>query len=477
MKVVYDGVSSFLGGVNTSVPPHRIGAEEVVSSRNLRSTEQYGSLVTRAGSKRLHSDVLPAAPTAIGQWDAPGGTQEFAFSGGDLYYKDSAATVWTRVALALDETLPPGYAVHRSGSDNRLFFGDGTSLYTFDGATASVVAGAPSVRKLEVYKARGFGIHTGNLLHASAVDDLTDWSISSGGLTTPIQTYDADDLNGILVIGGSLILTKENNVSRYSGVGVYDTRVETNTDGISAEVGLIAPQTLIRVGEDVGFMLTDRGPYLVTESGVREAGMKVEPSFDWENRGLWSNSVAVHNRRRREVWLFTNLGWWVFNYRTQSWSGPWDYQAFSVSSASRYERSSGQESVMAAGTDGFVRDGDFGAPVDDVLFDGTGGAAVPVEVRLRDMTFGHPTRRKNLSLTQTVTADLGATGELQASWTGSDGREVVTRHPSAGAGVRDYTSRPKVMGERIEVTLSDESGEEIRIDNVALQAKLGRRVL
>ena len=335
MKILRDGISSFTGGVNLDVTDGRIASNEVRVMRNVRNLPTSDLGEKRFGSQRVHDSTV-ASWQKLFQW-SPSGNQVVGVAGGDFYRLVGNEFVRTVVGFA----QTPGMVTHRVSGAPRLYLGDGTGYWCDDGSTLSSVSGAPSMSRFETYKSRVFGFHDSKDLHFSVVDTPTDFSVSNGGGSQPVETYDSEPLTGILAVGGSLLLAKRNSVARYSGVTKTDVRLDTGVDGIASEVGIIALDTFIRA-EDVGFGMTDRGPYLFSESGARAVEMKVHKAFDFDDASVWENAFAVHNRHRHEIWLFSSNAWWVLNYVNMAWSGPWDYQGFTPTCATRYEQSSGR---------------------------------------------------------------------------------------------------------------------------------------
>lgn len=475
-KVLTDGMPSLIGGVNQSFAEDTLQKNELWSVRNARG-HRYHSLQKRPGSQRLHAAAASAAFKGVVHWDSPLGAQIVGSTGGQLQHQLVGSTVTAFAGAGISTSHRTRFAEYRVAGVPRLYGVDGNLMFSFDGATLNVVTDAPSgLDDLVVYKGRGFGLKN-ETLEYTAPDTLEDWSILNGGGSYPIDTYDNEPLVAGAVAGDSLLLAKEDSVSRYTGYSRDTVTIGTNTDGVSSSVGVIAQATFIPIEDGVVFGVSDLGPYFFTESAAREIGMKVEPAFDFEDRDTWVDSFAVHNRRRKEIWLFLPGGiWWAYNYRTQSWSGPWDYQGFEPCAAARLERSSGRESVVVAGEDGILRDGDVddvGAR-DDVLVDGTGGNPVPMVLTPRDLTFGDALRLKHGHVELLVLADLGPGGELIATWN-ADGRTKTTRMTTKGSGIKPYVSGATLSFHRLSLTLADYTSEVVRVNAFNLEAEEGRR--
>ena len=482
MKPLKDGVVSHLGGVNLSVAQDLLREDELVRARNARSL-RHGAARKRSGSQRLHTDILAGTPQGAVQWDPPSGSQEVIVSNGCLYYKLTSATTFSMVIAGLSTSSKVSFTIHRILGVPILYLTDGTNIKSWNGSVLGVVSSAPAVGTIEVYKSRMFGTGADKYLYFSVIDDPEGWSALNGAGQAPIETYDTEPLVGQRVVGGSLLLFKEDSISRFTGYSRKDIEIDTETDGVSSETGLYAASSLIRI-EDVAFFLSDRGAYLATEASARYIGEPIELEMDgnW-NRSALNGAVAVQNRRRREAWLFvpakgssTNDICWVYDYDHKVWFGPWDFP-FSVAAACRYERADGTESVLLVGTDGIARDGDVDGvgALDDVLVAGTGGTKVAMELGYRQFTFGDPSLVKLCHLTQHVQADLGEKGELIISLETEEHDRELPPIRTKGVGLKDYRFRPACRGRRISFTLADYTDEIVEVNTLSLRAKPGRR--
>lgn len=472
----------FRGGTNTSFSADVLGADELRLAQNARLT--YGNVEKRAGTQRIHTATIGAGNPVMGlyQWDAPGGKQVVAVSNGNFYHKLGGAADFTEVVSALSTVKRSRFVPYRTGAAIKLMFADG-ALRSWDGAAlVTAIAGAPAAEALAIYKLRMFAIAGTKTLYASKVGDPTVWAPGSGGLFADVETFDSEPLVGLLVVGSSLLCFKHDNIARFTGVDTNNIRLDIESEGVSSEVGLVATDTLVRF-EDVGFFLSNRGPYVVSESGVQEAGLKIQREFDFANHAVWQNAVAVHHQGRREIWLsipagaaVRNTATWIYSYRTQVWSGPHVFP-FDVSVASRYERSDLSESVLIGGYDGRVRDGDVPAvgAKDDVLVDGTLGANITMDVQLPPILGGDPTTVKRIMGKAKVEADLKAVGLLEAYWSSELGASSVTI-PSKGAGVKNYPYKlQNAKGARVVHGFRDATSEIVSVNGVLPAIAMGRK--
>jgi hypothetical protein len=475
----------FRGGVNTTF------SEDVLDTTELRKVKNgrvlQADVEKRNGTQRIHDAAIGAAAAVMGlyQWDAPAGKQVVAIAGTEFYHKLAAGTDFTEVLSALSTTKKARFKTFRSGAVIKLVIANG-ELRTWDGAALSAaIAGAPAAVDFALYKNRGFAIEGTKTLHFSRINDPTLWGVANLGGSADVETYDSEPLVGIIVVGSSLLLCKEDSIARFTGVDTDDIQIDTETEGVSAEVGLMAPHTLIRVDE-IAFGLSDRGPYIISEAGVQAKGLKVQKEFDFANKEKWADAVAVHNRGRRTVELSipagaetTNLTTWEWNYRTDSWSGPFIRTGSGLCTAARFERADGTESAIYGGYDGFVRELDAPAALgakDDVLRDGTGGTNVELDVELPVILGDDPRVVKSLRAKQHVQADLKTNGSLTAYWSSEMGNGSVAI-PSRGAGVKNYVYKlgGNAKGTRIVAGFRDSTSEIVRLVGVLSSIAAGRK--
>lgn len=472
------------GGVNSTFGADVLDVTEARQTKNGRILVG-GNVQKRVGSQRLHDTAIAAGAAVNGlfQWDDPLGKRVVAVAGGNFYHKSFAATDFTAIVSTLNAARV-FWAAYRTGATIKLLFADG-ALRSWDGTTlTTVIAGAPAAKMIALYKLRGFAIDGTKTLYGSKVGNPTLWGAPNGGFTADVETYDSEPIVGIIVVGSSLLLCKEANVARFTGVDTTNIRIDIESEGVSNEVGLIAPATLCKF-EESAFLMSDRGPYIATEAGLKETGLKVSKEFDFANKSLWQNAEAVHNRRRKEIWLtfpqnaeVRNDTTWIYNYRTDTWSGPFRFP-FSLMVTGRYKYANAQESAIAGGNDGFIRDLDVAAVagLDDVLRAGSGGANVVLDVTYPDLLGGAPDIIKSLrGKKQHVEADLGAAGSLEAYWSSelSAGSSVLM--PTKGAGVKDYHWKwANAKGARLVYGLRESTSEIVTINGILPDFALGRK--
>jgi hypothetical protein len=445
-----------------------------------------GEIEKRAGSQRVHVNAIGggAAVRGLFQWYPAAGAQVVGISGGNLYHKLVGAADFTQVVAAFSGANRMSFAPYRTGVAIKLMIADGVLRY-WDGAAVTAVGGAaPAALRILEYKLRMLALDGTKTLYGSKVGDPTLWGAGNGGFSADVETYDSEPIQGAIVVGGSVLLFKQDNIARFTGVDTANIRIDIETQGVSSEVGLIAPNTLCRFDE-IAFFLSDRGPYIASEGSVKEIGLKVSKEFDFANKALWAAAEAVHHRARKEIWISLpaagdagNLTTWIWNYRTQAWSGPFVHP-FQFVTLARYQRADGTESLIAGASDGRVRELDviaIGAK-DDVLRDGSGGANVILDVQYPDLVGGMPDVIKSLRAKNKVEADLGAAGNLEAYWSSElapAGSSVFMG--TKGAGVKNYIYKfANAKGSRIAYGLRDSTAEIVKIVGHIPSFALGRR--
>lgn len=476
------------GGVNSTFGADVLDTTEVRQTKNGRIL-LGGNVQKRAGSQRVHDNAIGsgAAVKGLFQWDdaVAAAKRIVAVCGGNFYHKSFAATDFTAIASTLSTVNRASFAAYRTGATIKLLFADG-ALRSWDGTTlTTAIAGAPAALGVAIYKLRGFAIDGSKTLYGSKVGNPTLWGAPNGGFTADVETYDSEPIRGIIVVGSSLLLCKEDNIARFTGVDTTNIRIDIESEGVSREVGLIAQNTLVGF-EEFAFLMTDRGPYVASEAGLKEVGLKVTREFDFANKAAWAGAEAVHNRRRKEIWLtfpqnaeVRNDTTWIYNYRNDTWSGPYRFP-FSLMATSRYELTTQEDSTLAGGNDGFVRDLDVVAvgAKDDVLRAGTGGANIVLDVTYPDLLGGAPDTVKSLrGRKQHVQADLGAAGSLEAYWRSelaAAGSSVFMG--TKGAGVKDYRWKwANAKGARLVYGLRDSTAEIVTINGIVPDYALGRK--
>jgi uncharacterized protein YjdB len=162
---------------------------------------------------------------------------------------------------------------------------------------------------------------------------------------------------------------------------------------------------------------------------------------------------------------------WIYDYRNRKWDGPWNLSAKTLAP---FERANGRETVLRGTSAGWVLEEDIpNVYSDDNARDGTGGAAVQLEVTYPQLIFGDPGREKNMRGVQHVQANLEPGASLLVDWFSEMGAGT-TIVPSQGYGMRSYPFRLGAKGKRISIRLSSLDSKYAEIGGVTWDAALGR---
>ena len=398
----------FRGGLNTSVNPDKLNANELVLATNARLLEPYGAIVKRTGTRRLHTTAIASGADVLGliQWDASTGKQIVAIAGGKLYHKIEAATNFTEVTPGGGDefsTTAPTILVPFRDKDASaalvLYLASGGKMYKWTGSTLTRIDGtanAPTATMLAAYHTRLFARNSTKpkSLFWSKVGYGADWAI--GGITDGgeglIDTLSGDEIITLEIIGGSLLVATKDSIVRFTGYSSDDIRIEQDTQGVSADIGVIGPLAWTRVARNAVVFVAPEGVFLASEAEVMPIGLQIEVTLNDANITAFPTMVVTKHQRRAEVWIAYpqtsgNKYMLVYSERLNCWMGPWIFP-FDIYCMSRYVDSSGVERVMAGCGDGFVRLMDGDAYIkDDVTYDGTGGVAIPMTVELAPIFF------------------------------------------------------------------------------------------
>lgn len=395
---VVDQQEGFRGGLNTAADLSQVAPDEVRRADNAVATE-FGALVKRGGSRRLNASALNSTnPVQAGfSWRKDDGTaQELVLCNGRLYtatYGTPPVTFTDRGAFVA-ATGVPSFAPFRNGSGECVFVADGGPLNSWDGTTATTdIASTPNATQLAVYNQRLFGI-TGNsqTLYWSTLNNGATLGIAaSGGGSAVVRTFGDQVLTALAPLKSALLLFHVSGISVFQGWTLDDINISAGTNGLTGDVGTVAPRTVVPLENEVLF-LSDRGFYSASLGGVEPISVGIEPSVT----GLTSTQVAgafgVHFRSRREVWFYIpTVGFFVFNYRLRKWTGPQAAGFLDPVTRCGWEsQDTGATPIVLLGdANGYVKrlfyPGDYR---DDVLTNGTGGTSYETVIQCHRMFAG-----------------------------------------------------------------------------------------
>lgn len=338
-----------------------------------------------------------------------------------------------------------------------LYFSSGGHLWKWIGSGSTITQldptnSTPTASMVISYHTRAFATTAGQpkTLFWSKIGDPTVWSTGAkdmGGFAiTDFLTQNA--LVSLETLGSSLAMATAGSVMRFTGHSSDDIVIAQDTEGISAEVGCVGAYALKRF-ENVAAMLSERGPYVVTETHVEPIGEQL--ANDWytlDTVNINKSSVNYH-RGRKELWVAVPRttdssqckSIFVQSARLGAWQGPWTY-SFGITSLAQYVDAQGIPNLISGGEDGFIRLMDFQAGgstkvLDDVLYDGTGGTAIAMTVEFPILHFGIPGLMKQLNHLL-LQAELPTSSAFKVKIS-TDGA-AFTDHAitGLGSGVREY---------------------------------------
>lgn len=464
---VSDMQDGFKGGLNTTASPSELESTELRTAENCRLTS-FGAVVKRFGTQRTSAATLGGSalidPVRGGiAWFQPSSTTEMAVRNGVLYTSPANAIpmTWTAQAGALSTSAYPSFAGFRDATGECMYIADGGKLnkYKAGALTVDIAVTPAAISRVAVQNARLFGISgVDQTLYYSGLnngDTLGDPATADAG-SQVVRTFSSQELTGLGALGQSLIMFHRAGISRFTGYGNDDITIASGTRGISADVGTIAPDSFIAV-ENVGYFLSDRGFYAITESGVKSLSAKIDSvmtDFTFNN----INQVKVlHNRTYREVWWWLPaIGIYIYNYRLDSWSGPLTgiYVTPDVHSMWETRDSLNKPVIMTGHAYGHVRKGDIGVK-DDVLSDGTAGQAFTMNAQCHRMYCGTPESEIAYRFIE-VEGDTGASALTTVAWATetASSSAVFAAHV---AGQISSRAQANGRGKYIDVTLSDSS--------------------
>ncbi len=389
--------SNFSGGLNISADASQLLPTQVRRADNARLTV-FGGMLKRDGSRNLHATALGGGNSVIGgyAWEKDDASQQLlSICNGLLEYGTYGLPMtWQSATTTVSASVYPSFAAFRDSASQVVYIADGGKLLKWDGATLTRTTSPTNVSRVWTYNQRLYGC-AGNdaVLLASGLnngDDLGDTNLN--GVQVPIRTFGESSIVGGIALGVSNLIFHRGGISRWTGVTQDDIAIQAGTLGVSPDTGTIVPASIVATETEVYF-LSDRGFYAVNSQGLRRISTNLDPDI----LALFTpaaNLCAGHHRLYREVWYYLpNIGFYVFNYQLQAWTGPMTggYLSPITQSCWPAKDTQNQPIILVGTANGFVKQVDFPASYkDNVLSDGTGGTAVTETIQARRMFFGNP---------------------------------------------------------------------------------------
>lgn len=490
---------NFAGGLNTTADDTQVGQNEVRVSNECQLSE-FGGIIKRFGSQALATTAIGGGAPVLGgyAWRPESGQQLLAIANGTLYTTTYGAfpRTWTAQAGAVSTTVYPTFAPFRTISKELIYIG-ANGLNSWDGTTFTTgVAGAPAgISVVAVYNQRLFGI--------TGVDESLYWSDlnngdslgqpGSGGGQAIIRTFGEQMLQGLVALNASLLVFHVSGISIFTGISQDDISIQSGTEGLTADVGTIAPKSIV-VAENAAYFLTDRGFYMATEYGVRPISQKIDATVRTFDQSKYAQVSVVHNRSHREIWWYLpNLGIYVYNYYLRAWSGPFQSGYVNPQTQSMFDGVDlfFRPIVFVGDNTGHVKQAAMpGVFLDNVAADGTGGTGITMSVQCRRFYQGDLPSTKSLRFIY-VLANLGGSSQSAIAWTTGSlaGQFTLPLNSTStwgvgtwgtgtwgGTGDTAYRVQAAGTGFYVDVTFNDSGQAFVQLSSVETQGyNLGRR--
>lgn len=507
-QVRRDGQADFRGGVNLAADPLQLASNEVRRAEEAVLTE-FGGITKRAGSQRLTDSALVASqPIQNGfAWLKNDGSQQLlVVTNGALYTASYAiGTTWTLRTGALQSGVAPSFAAFRTTTSEVVYIADGgavPSLNRWDGATLNTtLTDTPAVTQLAVYNQRLFGITgTNQTLYWSGINNGDSLGRpSQDGGEAIIRTFSDQIITGLAAFRASLLIFHTSGISRFTGLTQDDIVISAGTQGVTSDVGTVAPRSIVSTEQGVYF-LSDRGFYVASESEVRPISLRLDPLIRSINLSQASNVVGVHQRATKEIlWFVPGVGLLRYNYALDAWTGPCAAGYLTPVTKALWEAQDAnkQPIVLAGDADGRVKRIDMPTVYrDNVATNGTGGTSYTFVVECRRFFAGDPSNVKSFKWAYLMT-DLRGAAQAGVGWQSTDGGGTTTitgqgadavwddtliwpDPPSgvwpAGIGTQPVRVAIGAQGQYMDLTITDSSDADSLWSRVELEAfDYGRR--
>ena len=302
----------FNGGLNTRDYWHTLRDNECSVLKNMR-LDEGGVLRKRGGWAKLSSTAVGSANNLIGvfqaTWTITGAITRKVIATDGVTIWHGTGGAWTNITGALVLTPASSTLVSFVMFNNLLIGYDGVNAaWQWNGAaaSASALAGTPPVGNIAiVWQGRLWfaGVSTARTrLYYSDSGDPTTWGASSY-IDVP-SPFDGDEITGLAVLYGNLIIFKRNSVYILQG----DAPENFVLSATNSAVGCVSPYAVVPV-ENLVYFVSDKGLYAINLSNTKHLSYKVEPIYHRAVKNQLLSSLArnrlqaVHYRKRNEVWV------------------------------------------------------------------------------------------------------------------------------------------------------------------------------
>lgn len=438
-----DAQPNMAGGLNETSDDSALQPNQLRRATNARLTD-FGAVTKRGGLKRTAAALEAGEPVLNGfSWRKDTGTPEIlAVADGKLFTTTFGAFpwTWTPETGTLSTTVPPTFARFRDGANDVVYIGDGGLLNKWNGtALTTNISGTVGSQMIVVHNQRlwscGCTAAPQSIFYSDLNNGDTLGNGSAGGGEIIVRTFGDENVVALASVNTSLLIFHKRGISRLTGYGQDD--IEVAPAGVSGDVGLIAPNSIVVV-DNIAYFISERGMYVCNESEVAPVSSPEtpDPLLSIVRRlpaVEFSKIRAVLNRSSKEIWIsMPNFGVYVYNTTLKAWSGPWDTGWVSPDTTSLFEvlNAEGLPVVLRGDSNGYVSLSDApGVFLDNVAPDGTGGSRYAMSAQFHRMYCGDDATAKALRWGY-LTAQLRGSDECRVEWNTGDSFGSFTLPPS-----------------------------------------------
>ena len=232
----------FSGGLNVKDSNNLVADNQCIDIQNFYFDEK-GSITKREGSAKYNATAIDANPiiSLFRFYKSSTAFKEaLCVSGTNIYKGDDGAGTWTSIQSGLTAEKPCSFAVWQ---EICYIWNGYDSPMQYDGTAVSSVSGTPPQGKYLVFRKERLYVagdpNNPNRLYFCNTGDPTTWDTGTNYID--IRSDDGDWITGILPLGDTLVIYKNNSVWALAGTSLSDFFLSM----ISPDVGCMAPETLV----------------------------------------------------------------------------------------------------------------------------------------------------------------------------------------------------------------------------------------
>lgn len=251
-----------VGGLNLALQSSEIGENELSIAYNMTYDPSTGRCSTRRGLRMATANALPNPIDILHSHVRINGTGYIiCVSDSDLYYLSGGTWV-------LIESLDTDRPVMISFNGN-LLVADGSSsgILSWDGTTASRIAGSPPATVVYEQANRVVANSTTDAdldaVFFSGPEDETDWNTATGNAVTVRAGFgDGQKVNGFATISDMLIISKvafvDGKISKkkFFGINTAGASTDWSATDVSAKNAAVDHHAMQSIGQDVIYVDT-----------------------------------------------------------------------------------------------------------------------------------------------------------------------------------------------------------------------------